>query len=153
MRSARLVEWHGERYSVEPLKSRSRVTSLSPIWAVSRRGEFIGTLAYKPDETPEALKARCIKWLRDLLATARTGQARLLSAAAHLYPGIPAGLWMQAATMADMVLAQRLRRGDFRLAERALDPAHFEFRSPEREAPPTEGGNPLRSNRPASPPE
>jgi hypothetical protein len=132
MRSARhLVEWHGERYTVEPLRSRSRVTSLSPVWAVSRRGEFIGTLAYKPDETPEELKARCIKWLRDLLATARTGQARLLPAAAHLYPGVPTGVWMQAATLADIVMAQRLRRGDFCLAERALDPAHFEFRPAE----------------------
>jgi hypothetical protein len=117
MRSARhLVEWHGERYTVEPLKSRSRVTSLSPIWAVSRRGEFIGTLAYNPDESAEELKARCICWLRDLLGTARTGQGRLLPAASHLYPGVPAGVWIQAATLADIVLAQRLRRGDFRLA-------------------------------------
>jgi hypothetical protein len=136
MRSAsHLVEWQGERYTVEPLKSRSRVTSMSPIWAVSRRGEFIGTLAYKPDETPEDLKARCIKWLRDLLTTARIGQARLLPAASNLYPGVPPGVWMQAATMADMVLAQRLRRGDFSLAERALDPAHFEFRTGERVSP------------------
>jgi hypothetical protein len=95
MRSARhLVEWHGERYTVEPLKSRSRVTSLSPIWAVARRGEFIGTLAYKPDETPEELKARCINWLQDLLGAARSGQARLLPEASDLYPGVPAGVWM-----------------------------------------------------------
>jgi hypothetical protein len=144
MRSARhLVEWHGERYTVEPLKSRSRVTSLSPIWAVSRRGEFIGTLAYKPDESPEDLKVRCICWLRDLLGTARTGQARLLPAASYLYPGVPAGEWMQAATLADIVLAQRLRRGDFSLAERALDPAHFEFRTAEWE--PSSAGSGLRT--------
>jgi hypothetical protein len=39
-----IVEWHGERYTIEPLKSLSRVTALSPTWAVFRRGEFIGTL-------------------------------------------------------------------------------------------------------------
>jgi hypothetical protein len=70
MRSARhIVEWHGERYTIEPLKSLSRVTSLSPVWAVSRRGEFIGTLPYRPNEAPQELEARCVSWLRDLLET------------------------------------------------------------------------------------
>ena len=40
---------------------------LSPVWAVFRRGEFIGTLPYKSDETAEQIEARCITWLRDLL--------------------------------------------------------------------------------------
>jgi hypothetical protein len=62
-----LVEWHGERYTVEPLKSVSRVTSLSPIWAVFRRGEFIGTLPYRPDETTGEFEARCLRWLRELM--------------------------------------------------------------------------------------
>jgi hypothetical protein len=35
---------------------------------------------------------------------------------------------MQAATMADIVLSQRLRRREVSLTNRALDPAHFEFR-------------------------
>ena len=63
------VEWHGERYRVEPLKSLSRVTVLSPVWAVFRRGEFIGTLPYRLDETPEELDVRCRIWLQDLLQT------------------------------------------------------------------------------------
>ena len=66
---------------------------------------------------------------------ARPRQAQLLATAAHLYPGIPAGVWIQAATMADMVLAQRLRSGNVRLTSRALDPAHFEFRSAGGETP------------------
>jgi hypothetical protein len=71
MRSARhIVEWHGEYYTVEPLKSLSRVTSLSPTWAVSRRGEFIGTLPYRLNETPEELAARCRIWLQELLEVA-----------------------------------------------------------------------------------
>ena len=36
------VEWQGERYTIQQLKSESRVTSLSPVWAVFHRGEFIG---------------------------------------------------------------------------------------------------------------
>ena len=70
MRFARhFVEWSGERYTVELLRSFSPITMLSPVWAVSRRGEFIGTLSYKSDETTEALEARCLSWLQDLLGT------------------------------------------------------------------------------------
>ena len=68
MRSARhIVEWHGEYYTVETLKSLPRVTSQSPIWAVSRRGDFIGTLAYLQDETTKEFEVRCLSWLQDLL--------------------------------------------------------------------------------------
>jgi hypothetical protein len=72
MRSARhFVEWYGERYTVEPLKSMSRVTELPPVWAVLRRGEFIGTLPYRAEETTKEFEIRCIGWLRDLLGTPR----------------------------------------------------------------------------------
>jgi hypothetical protein len=64
-----VVECRGERYTIEPLESRSRVTSLPPIWAVSRRGEFIGTLSYRQDETTKEFEVRCLSWLRDLLET------------------------------------------------------------------------------------
>ena len=68
MRSSRhIVEWHGDRYVIEPLKSSRRVTSLPPVLAVLRRGEFIGTLAYRPEETTKELDARCVAWLRGLL--------------------------------------------------------------------------------------
>ena len=62
-----IVEWHGERFTIEPLKSLSRVTALSPTWAVFRRGEFIGTLPYRSNETPMEFESRCVSWLRDLL--------------------------------------------------------------------------------------
>jgi len=55
-------------------------------------------------------------------------EARLLAASAHLFPGITPGVWIQAATMADIVWARRLQRGEGSLAGRALDPEHFEFR-------------------------
>ncbi len=59
----------------------------------------------------------------------RPREARLLSGAAHLYPGITADIWIQAASMADVVWAQRLQRGQHAsLRDRVLNPEHFEFR-------------------------
>jgi hypothetical protein len=60
----------------------------------------------------------------------RARQARLYVAFAHLSPGIPAGIWLHAATATDMVWAGRLERGvtPAHLKERALDAMHFEFR-------------------------
>ena len=58
----------------------------------------------------------------------RPREARLLSSSAHLFPGVPSGVWIQAAVMADIVASKRLQRGDISLADRVLDPAHFEFR-------------------------
>lgn len=58
----------------------------------------------------------------------RPREARLRSASAHLFPGVPADVWIQAAVMADIVSSKRLQRGDISLADRVLDPAHFEFR-------------------------
>jgi hypothetical protein len=58
----------------------------------------------------------------------RPREARLRSASARLFPGVPADVWVQAAVMADIVSSKRLQRGDLSLADRILDPAHFEFR-------------------------
>jgi hypothetical protein len=58
----------------------------------------------------------------------RPREARLRAASAHLFPGITPDVWIQAATMTDIVWSQRLRQGGASVAGRALDPAHFEFR-------------------------
>jgi hypothetical protein len=58
----------------------------------------------------------------------RPREARLRSASAHLFPGVPPDVWIQAAVMADIVWSKRLQRGEASLAGRVLDPAHFEFR-------------------------
>jgi hypothetical protein len=58
----------------------------------------------------------------------RPREARLRSASAHLFPGVPAEVWIQAAVMADIVWSKRLQRGETSLAGRVLDPEHFEFR-------------------------
>ena len=56
-------------------------------------------------------------------------EARLRAASAHLYPGITPEVWIQAATMADIVWSRRLQQGSGRpIADRVLDSAHFEFR-------------------------
>jgi hypothetical protein len=74
MRFARhVVEWHGECYAVEPLHSLPRVNTPSPIWAVFRHSEFIGTLPYTLNETTKELEVRCVGWLRDLLESPQPG--------------------------------------------------------------------------------
>ena len=69
MRSTRhIVEWHGERYTVELLIGSSPVTSPFPkVWAVSRRGEFIGTIPCEPQEADEQFEQRCARWMADLI--------------------------------------------------------------------------------------
>jgi len=67
-----------------------------------------------------------------------TREARLRSEYGSLYPYLVVGLWEPAAIVTDRVIAYILGRPDGRFitGERALDPAHFEFRgSPPRPAP------------------
>lgn len=57
-------------------------------------------------------------------------EARLRPEFSRLYPYLTAGEWEPAAVLADRVVAHTLGRPDGRFitGERALDPAHFEFR-------------------------
>ncbi len=56
-------------------------------------------------------------------------EARLQPQYAPFYPGVPAGEWQPAATLADRVLAGRLLRGaSSALQGRVLTDEHFEFR-------------------------
>jgi hypothetical protein len=63
----RFVEWRGEVYVAEPLKTLTRVNSLPPLWAVSRGREFIGTLPFLADETTKEFEVRCSRWIGDLM--------------------------------------------------------------------------------------
>ena len=63
------VEWYGVRYTADPLKTLTRVSSLPPVWAVSRGREFIGTLPIRQEETTKEFEVRCASWLRDLLGS------------------------------------------------------------------------------------
>ena len=60
-------------------------------------------------------------------------EARVLPEHAHRYPGLHAGEWESAATLADRVLAGALLRGrDTSLWIRLLRDEHFEFRGGRR---------------------
>ena len=58
----------------------------------------------------------------------RPREARLRSASAHLFPGITPEIWVQAASMADIVWSRRRHQPSDLPGGRVLDPAHFEFR-------------------------
>jgi hypothetical protein len=63
----RFVEWHGDVYTAEPLKTLTRISSLPPLWAVSRGREFIGTLPVVDEETTKEFEVRCARWIEELL--------------------------------------------------------------------------------------
>ena len=58
------------------------------------------------------------------------GEARLRPEFARHYPYLTPGVWESEALLTDRVVASLLTRPDCRFAcgQRALDPAHFEFR-------------------------
>jgi hypothetical protein len=62
----RFVDWQGRRYNAQLLRSPSSATSVPPLWAVSRGGEFIGTMESRSEETTKEFEIRCVTWLRDL---------------------------------------------------------------------------------------
>ena len=66
-----LVDWQGRRYTAEPLKSQYRATALPPVWALSRGGEFIGTMPCRSQESTKEFEVRCLDWLRDLHGSRR----------------------------------------------------------------------------------
>jgi len=56
-------------------------------------------------------------------------EARLRPEVAHLYPGIPAGVWLPASEVGATLLMQHLKaRAAPRLGNRLLDESHFEIR-------------------------
>ena len=58
-----------------------------------------------------------------------TREARLRPEYAHMYPGVPAGVWMPAADMGAALLMAHLQLSVVpRLGNRLLDEMHFEFR-------------------------
>lgn len=63
------------------------------------------------------------------MAASVVREARLRPEAAHLYPGIPAGVWLPASEIGATLLMNHLRAAAApRLGNRLLDDRHFEFR-------------------------
>jgi hypothetical protein len=66
----RSVSYAGQPYSFERVESwesgERRV-----VWAVSHRGEFIGTMNSSEEITTRDFDVRCVQWLADLLGPTR----------------------------------------------------------------------------------
>jgi len=62
-----LVTWRGEQFRFERLEEQQDLAYTSPVWAVSRRREFIGTMSGVGSETNKEFEVRCISWLAALL--------------------------------------------------------------------------------------
>jgi len=63
----RTVTWRGKPFRFERLEDTSELAHPGPVWAVSRRREFIGTMACVEGETPKEFEVRCLGWLAALL--------------------------------------------------------------------------------------
>jgi hypothetical protein len=65
---ARSLTWHGQAFRFEWIKHRNR-RKPDCAWAVSRRGEFIGTMSCSPEITTREFDLRCHEWLVDLFTS------------------------------------------------------------------------------------
>jgi hypothetical protein len=61
------VTWRGEPFRFERLENKSELAHPGPVWAISRRREFIGTMACAEGETTKEFEVRSIRWLATLL--------------------------------------------------------------------------------------
>ena len=62
----RSVSYAGQPYSFEKIETWGSETNRF-VWAVSHRGEFIGTLTSPEKITTKDFDLRCAQWLADLL--------------------------------------------------------------------------------------
>jgi hypothetical protein len=61
---SRSISWKGQTFRFQCLHAR---TSSETIWAVSRRGEFIGTMPCSAEVTTKDFNVRSLQWLGELL--------------------------------------------------------------------------------------
>lgn len=64
---ARFISWRGEQFRFERLEDRADPAHRSPVWAVSRQREFIGTMSCAEGETTREFEVRCVHWLATLM--------------------------------------------------------------------------------------
>jgi hypothetical protein len=62
----RSLTWHGQAFRFQCLTIADR-DSDAPLWAVSRNGEFIGTMACSTEVPTKDFDLRGLTWLGDLL--------------------------------------------------------------------------------------
>jgi hypothetical protein len=63
----RTIRWRDREFRFETFRGRDDWSDQSPMWAVSWRGEFIGTMPSSPKETTKEFELRCIHWLAELI--------------------------------------------------------------------------------------
>lgn len=64
----RSVSYAGQPFNFERIEAGESGKNRL-IWAVSRRGEFIGTLTSPQEITTKDFDLRCIRWLAELLGS------------------------------------------------------------------------------------
>jgi hypothetical protein len=70
----RSITWQGQAFQFRRLQSESSRSDSplndSPLWAVYRRGEFIGTMRCSVEVTTKDFDVRSLRWLGELLGGA-----------------------------------------------------------------------------------
>jgi hypothetical protein len=62
----RSITWQGQAFQFQRLQSEPAKND-SPLWAVYRRGEFIGTMVCAGEVTTKDFDVRSLRWLGELL--------------------------------------------------------------------------------------
>jgi hypothetical protein len=62
----RSITWQGQAFQFEQLEPKASRND-SPLWAVYRRGEFIGTMLCSNEVTTKDFDVRSVRWLGELL--------------------------------------------------------------------------------------
>src|SRR5215208_4740123 len=62
----RSITWRGQAFRFQRLQSASSKSD-QPVWAVYRRGEFIGTMPCSSEVTTKDFDVRSLRWLGELL--------------------------------------------------------------------------------------
>jgi hypothetical protein len=67
----RSITWQGQAFQFQQLRSDASKNDSpqndSPLWAVYRRGEFIGTMLCSAEVTTKDFDVRSLRWLGELL--------------------------------------------------------------------------------------
>ena len=66
---SRSLIWRGQTFRFQYLAAAPLPKNESALWAVSRAGEFIGTMPCSPEVTTKDFDVRGLHWLAELLGT------------------------------------------------------------------------------------
>ena len=70
---SRSLTWRGQTFRFQYLASAVVPAGETALWAVSRSGEFIGTMPCPPEVTTKDFDVRGLHWLGELLGNNRAG--------------------------------------------------------------------------------